>query len=726
MNENMNVNFSNVEIQPTIDKLSNFVKTSIEKLDKLSVQNQELISRNSTLERSLGDKDSSFYEMVNQKSEFELKVHNITLQNQELEKIIQENKDKIEQLDNKQEEINVLQNMYNDLEQKFNLVSEKANFLPILDEELTKEREKLNSLNQKVNSLESELERLIPVEVEKLNLENSLNQLQGEFDELLGKKIELDSTIERLLPIENGYGQLKHELNESHQKYAELHNEKTKLEIEISRLTPLEKNLSIISKELSHKNLVLNERALNVEKLKSVIAEHENSIYKLKNKESNLTIILEQKDVIISELNQQLYEANQRVEISEKEMWSLKESLESTINSFNDANDKLNTYDSDLKDAERQILELQISTKQNDAISTEDNSLMVKDIEIRALTSKIDELEYKLFKISENDLVQSEKFESSNDMSNALVKELEDLQAKYETLENEHLITLNEHSELRNNLEEIDSLYEEVKQSFNLTRIDFQELSNEFSDLKNYQVEASEVLESFRKQSELEIQTLKSLIAEKELSLKELSNSLEQHIIEKAKLEEIISNLKSDLDKSADQVEAYRKNLDDLNDEFSISESAKSDNLRKIDELKQIITNLSEQIISKDKEIINLNSTDNQLFPDVNIQSDSQIKFIELEDTIKKKSSIIDNLTIKITDLNSQVMISNINLNQSREKIEGLEEVLKTRYEQISILETQLNEFENKLNDKFVPNNELVNELDRFIKMIDLKISTVS
>ena len=75
MSENNNNLISNDEIKNLLKKNSELVNNLLDSYIRMKQQNNELVRRNSTLEQSLGDKDSSFYDIVNQKSELELKVH---------------------------------------------------------------------------------------------------------------------------------------------------------------------------------------------------------------------------------------------------------------------------------------------------------------------------------------------------------------------------------------------------------------------------------------------------------------------------------------------------------------------------------------------------------------------------------------------------------------------------------------------------------------------------
>jgi chromosome segregation ATPase len=77
-------------------------------------------------------------------------------------------------------------------------------------------------------------------------------------------------------------------------------------------------------------------------------------------------------------------------------------------------------------------------------------------------------------------------------------------------------------------------------------------------------------------------------------------------------------------------------------------------------------------------------------------------------------------------ELSNKLTISDLNLAQSRERIESLEELLKTRYEQINILESQINELLSSKNLISKNNIELVQRIDDYINYIDNQIKSVS
>ncbi|MFA7626437.1 MAG: hypothetical protein WCZ17_05250 [Candidatus Kapaibacterium sp.] len=363
--ESIQSNSGRLEMTDTIKRLWELVSVSLDKLEKLRLQNQELLNRNNKLEQSLGDKDSNFYDIVNQKSEFELKIHELNKKNQELESKLNDFENLSGEIDFLNLELKKSEEKFKELESVYILSQEKSKFVSVLDDELSKEKE--------VN--------------------------------------------------------------------AALILEKTKLEQEVARLTPVEKNISIVSKELAHKNLVLNERADEIEILKIRIAELDNTIFKYKNIERNLDKEIQSKNEVlrnfetykndnelaINDLKSELSKRDElintlqneiddiylpKIKVLEshiKENDNLITELNSQIDVFISKNIELNRKISDFEKSLKSRLENHegmidkeseprtyidyIVGNEQELVSGLDNSLIIKDIEIKALTSRLNELE---------------------------------------------------------------------------------------------------------------------------------------------------------------------------------------------------------------------------------------------------------------------------------------------------------------------------------------------
>lgn len=701
------------DLKSSLDKLSGFVELILNKFDKIKIQNDELVSRNSTLEKSLGDKDSSFYEIVNQKSEYELKIQNLAKQSKELENKLENSKDLEERLYNQVLEFNLLTEKYDDLDHRFTLVSEKANFVTTLSDDLSKEREKNAILSNQVNALEDELSRLREYEI-------TLPKIRAELES-------------QLLIV------------------AEKNKEKANLELEINRLMPVEKNLSIISKELAHKNLLLNDRAQEVEKLKDKIADLDNTVFKLNNKETQLQNTLSNKDSIINELNT-------LINNSETLINELKEKNSTLENSFNDLiekdseiidlSQKINDYENERINIsnEIEVLKQTIARNQNyqDELINEidrykeelsslkitlsayqqfnpnaniiDASLAVKEIEIRALTAKVGELEEKL----KSSNITEVKFDDVNE-NQTLLEEIEILKDKNQQVVNSYTQLMIDYDELLDEKNEADNMFLDLKKSFELTKSNFNDLNDEFEVARNEYIESVNNLGIVKNQFESEFNKIKDELIIKENIIAKLEEKLDVLNVEKSKFYEIQSNYETEIEGLSQELTSNQSFIDELRNELIQKQESETANLKKIDELKQIINNLSKQIIELENEYEKYKLKEVSLFNDSSSEDSKIIN--ELNTLLELKNVRLNDIEIEMNNLNNQITIANFNSEQYREKVENLEELLKTRYEHINILETQINELIRNKSSISLQNDNIVERIDEFIRLVDKKIS---
>ncbi len=597
-------NVENSDLRSTIDNLWNFVNTTIDKLGNLKNQNEELLLRNSTLEKSLGDKDSNFYDLINQKSELEIRIHNLNIQNLELERRLESNSSGLDLYSQQESEFKSLKAAYEDLELKYNLTLERANFAAVLSDDLKIERE----------------------------------------------------------------------------KYSKIVNEKFNLEQDLRKLSEIERNLSMVSKELAHKNFLLNERAVEIDKLKDKIAELDNVVFKLKSTENQFMSQIHQKNTVQDEFENFRIESERNV----SEIIRIKDLLEIEVENLKSEISDLTLQTSQLKQSnmmlvdENEILNQRIKDLSNNTVDLEEvsnlmeNTFSVKDLEINSLISKVEELEHQIN--SKPDVILP-----------VLPEEYSDIDSLYLDL-----------LDLREKLSSSEKLLQEEKTKMEVIET---ELLNTNDELNKKDEQISQL--------SLEIETIKSKIEEKDFD-----NELLKENIEKLNL--IVTSEQS----TAEEIRLEINSKDLLIEE----------NNNKIEELKQIISNLSQKIMSKDKEIISLKADNEKssLFDD-NLESLNQYvaQIQENELALESKNAKILQLEKLVNELNGTIIISDLNLKQSRERLDSLEDLLKTRYEQINILESQINEIVPSKKDDTPEIIELAERINDYITHIDRQIAAI-
>lgn len=597
-------NVENSDLRSTVDNLWNFVNTTIDKLGNLKNQNEELQLRNSTLEKSLGDKDSNFYDLINQKSELEIRIHNLNIQNLELERRLESNSSGLDLYSQKESEFKSLRAAYEDLELKYTLTLERANFAAVLSDDLKIEKE----------------------------------------------------------------------------KYSKIVNEKFNLEQDLRKLSEVERNLSMVSKELAHKNLLLNERAVEIDKLKDKIAELDNVVFKLKSTENQFLSQIHQKNTVQDEFENYTTESEKNV----SELTRLKDLLEIEVGNFKSEITDLSLQTSKLKQTnimlvdENESLNLRIRDLSNNSVNLEEvsnlieNTFSVKDLEINSLISKVEELEHKL--LSKPDVKLSELPEEYSDID-SLYLDLLDLKEKSSSSENLYQIEKTKNEEIKS------------------------ELLNSNDELNKKDEQISQL--------SLEIETIKSKIEEKDFDNELLKENIESLNLKLTSEQNTAEEIRLNINSKELQIEEYNN---------------------KVEELKQIISNLSQQIMSKDKEILSLKTENEEssLFDD-NLESLNQYvaQIQENEIALESRNAKILQLEKLVNELNGTIIISDLNLKQSRERLDSLEDLLKTRYEQINILESQINELVPSKNDNTLDSKELADRINDYISHIDRQIAAI-
>ncbi|MFA7626438.1 MAG: hypothetical protein WCZ17_05255 [Candidatus Kapaibacterium sp.] len=264
----------------------------------------------------------------------------------------------------------------------------------------------------------------------------------------------------------------------------------------------------------------------------------------------------------------------------------------------------------------------------------------------------------------------------------------------------------------------------------NETVLEVTEKNSHYTDLLNRIKEA--FLAIFPDDESLEIENLPERIKyiENDVSeLRRLNSDLKSDLAllmnEKESLVQSLQHSKDDLSSKDKVLNDYKDEVHSLMDKIlRINTILKEKSLLvdeqaiKIDELKSIIKNISEQLIQKDKELTELKSVEGKSLQII-LDEEPTEKINELQDKISDSLKIIENLSNDLIEKSESLKISEKINDEYKSKIESLELLVKTRYEQISLLENQLNRMIDEKNDDVLRKIELNGRIDDYLQVID-------
>lgn len=249
----------------------------------------------------------------------------------------------------------------------------------------------------------------------------------------------------------------------------------------------------------------------------------------------------------------------------------------------------------------------------------------------------------------------------------------------------------NDNSELNNKVETINQLYENLleenkllKSSVDTNLAEFNLAANELSTLQVNNMELLkeiEILEGRNSALKYEIEELKAYIVSLDNKYNELNSDASRYQLE-------IDNLKSELNIARDEVAINYNN--------------------------QLI--LIEQ---KNDEIANqLNIGKEELY-------EKNIIIKTLQNRIDELNSEINSLKAEISELNIKISINDANEEKLLERTSKLEGIIKTRYEQINLLEQKINSLLEEKQNKDETKSMLINTVKMMIEVIDKDIKTL-
>lgn len=611
--------------------------------------------------------------LINEKrSEIKTSLNNfwevINLTNKVLKEIKEDNKTLNSQVINLNEQLNSKESSITQNSNDFNKLSE-------INHQINEEKQ---LLLDKINVLNSELEEKSNFQYKYENLlitnnglEENLKILQNQIDELSNFKTKLIETEER---------------NEELIKQNELLSKK-KMELE-----DYQSHFGFAQKEITRRNFDLHQKEELIQKQKDTIADLESKVYKARENEKNI------QEYIIQNKNYEIELNNLKVEKQEfdKKVTGITNNSE---NEINELKDKLVAKENEITE---QISSLEILKQKSDNLNSELISFKAlyqnKEADYNLLLDKLGNLEEELnfSKIAIQSLNKHNiEFIHNSTDNNTKIKELESNLAGYSQkvidLELELELLNVQHNELQSQNQELNT---QVLDGF--TRIKELEitldqalvLNDLYEDEKNKVQKINKDLESTFRQKNEEIklltETLDAIKFETDIITRELRDKLAQEITKNEDLQFILSN-----------------NYESLNKYLKINE-----------ELENEIQKLNIELLNEKTKLIDGNLTQND-FDQLNL------KLIELEYKIAQKDEIIKDFMLRLTEANEEITLLNFDIEISKSNLENNIDNLNKEIEKDSQNDILIKSYENKI----VEMNDLVNEKTMILETALIRIS---
>lgn len=557
-------------------------------------------------------------------------------------------------------------------------------------EEITLQRSNYSELLDKYNNLENFVGDKNKSDAKLLSeltqLKESLSVNEGQIQALIDKNNELSSSNSELIDYKNKFIEIS-------ALFQNIEEQNAKIQSENAIIPELEKQIE----HLKQAKIASDAKLEALNELRSNYARLEFD-YKLMQKE----IVRRNQEIIQKET--QLSEIREGKAVAESSVYKYQKSQE-LLNSLYQQIDEKSLY---IAEAEEQAKE--------------------KDYKINHLEMLVVELQEQINTKNEQ-ITDLKNIGSLNSESMEMLKykdnELSEIQAK---LDKQSAI-------LKSNENELETLAAKAEE-YQSKNENFENQIASINDNYSLKLQEIEDLQSILESKETKIEELNQILKkEKEISLKvsERTDNLE-NLLSEAKYEIELYNkelenfyaLKDENISLSNQVKAMAKELQDINTELHSSEIN--------------IQNLKNELNSNEIELINYRNkldSHNKLSQEMPVLQD---KITELQEQIRYQNNDIKLLEVKLYDYNrnklfaqeiesklevatNQIAIKDITIDKLRNKTEELENILKTRYTQIQILEEELNSMLKERNDFKSTHKEIKEKIQMFIMKIDEKIN---
>jgi chromosome segregation ATPase len=377
-------------------------------------------------------------------------------------------------------------------------------------------------------------------------------------------------------------------------------------------------------------------------------------------------------------------------------------------------------------------------TSLNASFSIVQKELAHKNFVIKEKSEKIEQLKEQL-EINKSKVINLKNIESErNDYAEKLGK----LEEEYRLLRNRQsedlqMLTVeiedknNNIRELGSKLQEAENLIDQLRNSGNNKDVLLKKLGD------NTSVSESKLssLQSIIETNIADINKLKSKNAELARMLSVLKEQQQLNLMKDRHNAELVQKIEETeaamvlLQKERDRLKKLNQGM---GDDLERTRASLNEKLDVIDELTKEAEALRGQLQSQaDSDEIEQSISENEAKIEENDAKieEYESKIEELKSVISKMSEqIIHSNTIekrfselneKLNKATNELTVKDISLTQSREQVDELEKLLKKRYEQITILESELNEIYDKANSNKAKFAGLTNKIDNYIMQID-------
>ncbi len=638
--------------------------------------------------------------------------------------------------------------------------------------ELQRQVDEIPAIKNSLEAAELELKQLHEVSKSDKKEIGSLTKIANDFTfaqkEITRKNFEIHEKQNELQKAKNELAEVKSQLfilKNKENELAEAKDENEKIKSELHSLEQAHKEL-LLKQEESELNFNIHKEQYEAEQQKNehVIKSHEQTIADLMGKLLvSQTAVQEYEKSTLSH-NLKINELEKAVQKQHEDWLLVSSKLIDSENNLSAADALIlelkdqvalmekHTSDYDLQKAELARLQADAQQSRQERTELENKNKQFSD-EIGELSIKLESLENLLQSRDEQIASQSKEIEELNGKNIAMhdklgmlqaenLKLLDDievytlLESKFEILEDECLHTKKEN----------ESLVEQKRM-----------LTNQLSDFSNKLDAASQEIDSLMKvNNELKatlatMEEYNSKLSDSRAQIENMSDDIKKISSENASLANEVEDKNKQLTELRGELEKITAENESLNRErlsgydmiFEVSSS------QRIEEFKASIANLEKTLSEKDKAIEKLNkqidklktklvySNAPELFPLDNsekaeqfeselddlksaiAEKDKQIDEYKLIIENLKDNHIIDSQKKMIMDLTAEKTLKELQLANIQKKSDSLEDLLRTRYKHIQILEREIDELLHNSKSKQAEKNELIAKIEKVISQLE-------